>query len=193
MNLKLLVRGLAVAMSLLVSGCAHTSNESPPLQNGVYVSRGVCFGEGDCYRYWRAFKPVEIHERADPASPIIATVAPEEWVEAVDGQLRFVPLRGIVRTATETPPLAVGDVVYMLEPLGEGYYVLWHRGETPEHDWASGDDNEPIAWDTESEGPAGAVLGWWVQLKLENGQTGWVNDPEFECMGQLQGSSDCRD
>jgi hypothetical protein len=124
---------------------------------------------------------------------VIATVAPEEWVEAIDGQLRFVPRRGVVRTGTETPPLAVGDVVYMLEPLGEGFYVLWHRGETPEHDWAEGGPDEPITWDVESLEPVGAVLGWWVQLRLEDGQTGWVKDPQFECMGQLQGSSNCRD
>lgn len=193
MTRKLFARGLAFALALAVLGCAHASGEGPPLENGVYVARGVCFGEGDCYRYWRAFKPVQIHERADPASPVIATVAPEEWVEAIDGQLRFVPLRGIVHTATQSPPLAVGDVVYMLEPEGEGFYVLWRRGETLDHDWVSGDSNEPITWDTRVQSPAGAVLGWWVQLKLENGQTGWVNDPEFECMGQLQGSSDCRD
>lgn len=184
---------LAAALSLLVAGCAQTSNEAPPLVDGVYVARGICFGESDCYRYWRAYEPVEVRERADPASPVIATVAPDEWVEAIDGQLRFVPLRGVVHTATETPPLAVGDVVYMLEPLGEGFYVLWHRGQTPEHDWASGDPGEPIAWDAEAPSPEGVVLGWWVQLKLENGQTGWVNDPSFECMGQLQGSEGCRE
>ncbi len=193
MNQEQLVRSVVAAMSLLVLGCAHSSNEAPPLDNGVYVARGVCFGEGGCYRYWRASQPVEIHERADPASPVIATLAPDEWVEAIDGQLRFAPLRGIVHTATETPPLAVGDVVYMLEPLGEGFYVLWRRGETPDHDWISGGDDEPISWEAAPPAPAGAVLGWWVQLKLENGQAGWVNDPAFECMGQLQGSSNCRD
>lgn len=186
-------RGLAAALLLFVASCASVLDEAPPLENGVYVARGVCFGEGGCNRYWRAYEPVEIHERADPASTVIATVAPDEWVEAIDGQLRFVPLRGVVHTATETPPLAVGDVVYMLEPEGEGFYVLWHNGETPEHDWASGDPNEPITWDAEAAAPGGAVLGWWVQLKLENGQTGWVNDPRFECMGSLQGSEGCRE
>lgn len=184
---------MVAALSLFVIGCASASNETPPMEDGVYVARGICFGEGGCYRYWRAYEPVEVHERADPASPVIATVAPDEWVEAIDGQLRFVPLRGVVHTATETPPLAVGDVVYMLEPEGEGFYVLWHNGQTRGHDWASGDPNEPIAWDVERAAPARAVLGWWVQLRLENGQTGWVNDPRFECMGPLQGSVGCRE
>jgi hypothetical protein len=70
---------------------------------------------------------------------------------------------------------------------------LWHKGQTLEHDWASGDESEPIAWDKEPNAPPGAILGWWVQLKLANGKTGWVKDPSFECMGKLAGDEDCRD
>jgi len=187
-------RCVPAVLALFMGGCASVSNEAPPLENGVYVARGICFGEGGCYRYWRAYDPVEVHDRADPASPVIATVAPDEWVEAIDGQLRFVPLRGVVHTATETPPLAVGDVVYMLEPEGERFYVLWHRGRTVGHDWADGDSNEPITWDSALAAPDGVVLGWWVQLKLEDGRTGWVEGPSsFECMGPLQGSVGCRE
>ena len=187
-----LFRGIVIAMSLLVSGCAHNANEAPPLDNGVYVAGVSC--EGDCYRYWRASAPVAILARLDPASPVIATVAPDEWVEVVDGEYRFVPLRGVVHTATETPPLAVGDVVYMLEQYGEGTYELWHRGKTLLPPWDAGRDNEPITWDAARQAPLGVVLGWWVQLRLESGQTGWVELPSsFECMGSLQGSVDCRE
>lgn len=190
----LLFRGFALAMSLFALGCAHSANEAPPMENGVYIARGICFGEGGCNRYWRASQPVQLRESPDPASSVIATVAPDEWVEAIDGQYRFVPLRGVVHTATATPPLAVGDVVYMLEPQGEGFYTLWHQGQTPAHDWAEGWENEPITWDARAEPPPGAVLGWWVQLRRENGQAGWVQDPStFECMGSLQGSVNCRD
>lgn len=193
MHEERLVRALAVGISVLAAGCALTANEAPPLENGVYIVRGVCFGEGECNRYWRASATVDLRARPDPASPVVATVAPDEWVEAINGQYRFVPRRGVVHTATETPPLAVGDVVYMLEPLGEGSYVLWRRGQTLDHDWAAGWDNEPITWDADAEAPRGAVLGSWVQLRLDNGQTGWIESPrEFECMGPLQGSTDCR-
>lgn len=181
------------ALLLFVSGCAPKSNEAPPMQGGVYVAKGICFGEGGCYRHWRASNPVDIRKDVGPASPVIATVQPDEWVEAVDGELRLVPLRGVVHTATKTPPLAVGDVVYMLEPLGEGAYVLWHKGTTTEHTWLEGDADEPITWDKPLPAQAGVVTGWWVKLKLADGRTGWVQDPSFECMGPLQGSSNCRD
>lgn len=185
--------GLAVAAALLIAGCAHAGKDGPPLTDGVYIAKGVCFGEGSCYRYWRASAPVDIRERPDPASRVIATVKPEEWVEAVDGQLRLLPLRGVVHTATKDPPLAVGDVVFMLEPQGEGFYTLWHDGKTLAHDWASGDAHEPITWEPARDPPTGVVVGWWLQLKLGDGRTGWVKDPSFECMGQLQGSAGCRD
>jgi hypothetical protein len=184
--------GLIIAMSMQLMGCTSAQTAAPSLQDGVFVAQGICFGEGDCFDEWRAFEPVPVRERADPASPVIATVAADEWVKPIDGQLRFVPLRGVVRTATQKPKLAVGDVVYMLQPLGEGFYVLWHGGKTFEPEWASGDENEPITWDPPAPEPAGAVLGWWVKVQLSNGQSGWVQEPSFECMGKLQGSEGCR-
>lgn len=183
----------AVLAALVLAACAHSAPAGPPTENGVYIARGVCFGEGECNRYWRASKPVDLHAQPDPAAPVVATIAADEWVEAVDGQLRLRPLRGVVHTATTSPPLAVGDVVYMLEPQGEGFYTLWGNGKMLEHDWAEGDANEPITWDAPAPAAPGLTLGWWVQLKRADGRTGWVKDPAFECMGALQGSADCRD
>ena len=167
--------------------------QMPPTENGVYVVKGVCFGEGSCYRNWRASQTVQLRAMPNPASPIVATVKPKDWVEAVGGQLRLIPLRGVVSKAVASPPMAKGEVVYMLEPLGEGFYSLWHRGKTVEHDWAAGDPGEPIVWDKSPTPPKGAILGWWVQLKTKNGKTGWIQDPQFECMGQLAGDANCRD
>jgi hypothetical protein len=81
----------------------------------------------------------------------------------------------------------------MLEPLGEGFYALWGGGKDLEHSWASGDADEPVAWDKPAPPPKNAVVGWWVRLKLKNGNAGWVRDPEFECMGALAGDTGCRD
>ncbi len=183
----------ALTLSLLLFGCGPASKEAPPTENGVYVVHGICFGEGECYRHWRASKPTKLLDRPDPASPVVATVTPGQWVETVEGQLRMLPLRGVVNRDVKQPPLAKGDVVYMLEPLGEGFYVLWHKGKTPEHDWASGDDGEPITRDKPQDPPPSAVLGWWVKLKPETGSSGWMKDPVFECMGSLAGDANCRD
>lgn len=172
------------------------SDTAPPLEAGVYVARGICFGEGDCFRQWRAIDSVPLHAQADPASPVVATVAPGQWVEPVEGQYRLLPRRGVVQRATAadsiTPALAVGDVVYMLEPRGEGTYLLWHRGNTTVPPWAELSDEEPIRWDPPREAPPGVVLGWWVRLRTEAGATGWVRRPLFACMGKLGGDTGCR-
>ncbi len=45
MNHEQPVRGLVVAMSLLALACAHSSNDAPPLDNGVYVARESALGK----------------------------------------------------------------------------------------------------------------------------------------------------
>lgn len=166
---------------------------NPPLVDGVYIAEGICFGEGGCFAFWRAENPVTVRESLDPASPIVATVQPGEWVEPIQGQLRFVPLRGTVTRDVAEPAMKKGDVVYMLEPLGEGAFVLWHNGPIASHDWTDGDPETPISWDEPGPTSAGVIEGWWVRVRLADGRSGWVKDPAFECMGPLQGSSGCRD
>ena len=172
------------------------NDSAPPLEAGVYVARGICFGEGACFRHWRAMDPVPLHAQPDPASPVVATVAPGAWVEPVEGQYRLLPRRGVGQRAAVAdsawPPLAAGDVVYMLEPRGEGTYVLWHRGATTVPDWTELSDEEPIRWDPPREAPPGVVLGWWVRLRTETGDTGWVRRPQFACMTKLGGDTGCR-
>jgi hypothetical protein len=179
-----------------VSSLVLRIDSTPPPTDSVYVVRGICFGEGECFRHWRASATVPLHAQADPASPVVATVPRGAWVEPVEGQYRLLPRRGVVQRAavadSATPPLAVGEVVYMLEPRGEGTYVLWHRGVTTVPDWTELSDQEPIRWDPPREAPPGVVLGWWVRLRLENGTTGWVQRPRFACMTKLGGESGCR-
>ena len=179
-----------------VSSPAPPVDSAPPPTDSVYVVRGICFGEGECFRHWRASAKVPLHAQADPASPVVATVPRGAWVEPVEGQYRLLPRRGVVQRAavadSAMPPLAVGEVVYMLEPRGEGTYVLWHRGVTTVPDWTELSDQEPIRWDPPREAPPGVVLGWWVRLRLENGTTGWVQRPRFACMTKLGGESGCR-
>lgn len=179
------------------------SNDGPPTKNGVYIAEGICFGEGGCpWKHWRAYEPVKVHEQLDAASPIIATVAAGEWIEPVEGQLRLVPQRGVVRTAhdgltasldgrTVTPRLEVGDVVYLLEPMGEGEFVMWRGGKSIYWRWPDNPEDEAfIAWDPPAA--AAPTLGWWVRVRLKNGRSGWVKEPRFECMGPLGGDENCR-
>lgn len=186
------------AMMFLAAGCAQpfggvpapsaaASNELPPLENGVYVAHGICIGSeyGCTDEPWRATAPSVLRERPDPASPVVATVATGDLAWPIGGQLRFAPRRGVVTEDVDYRDLGrleAGDVVYMLEPLGEGTYSIWRRGQTFDSAWAEGDENEPITWDAEPLPlPPGAITGEWTQFRLADGRTGWVAGGDFEC------------
>ncbi|MES1202452.1 MAG: hypothetical protein ABUS57_13500 [Pseudomonadota bacterium] len=163
------------------------STEAPPTENGVYVAHVLCPGEGGCpWRHWRAAAAIELHAQPDANAPVIATLASGDWVDALDGQVRLVPRRGVVRTADQQ--LAVGDVVYLLEPQGEGDFSLWRRGELLTWSWPDGEN--PIEWAPDA--PDAPTLGWFVHVKTTDGKDGWVREPrDFECMGPLAGDTGC--
>lgn len=202
-------RGFVVlACAALVGACAHFSSatprtEAPPLENGVYVSTDICQGEGGCdTMHWRVGeKPIALRDRLDPAAPVIATLQPGEYVDVLNGQIRTMLQRGVVKSIAapapdaprETgPSLKVGDVVYNIASEGEGYFTLWRRGETVI--WMAPEDETSgvqIAWAAAPSPPPGAVLGFWVQVKRANGQTGWAGDGGFECVSKLAGDENC--
>lgn len=186
------LRPLVVAIALAASACA--TNITPPMERGVYAARGFCYQTPNCVnRYWRAAAPVRVHARVDPRSPVIATVAPGEWVTALDAQFRFLPLRGVVHTATDLDGarLEVGDVVYMLESRGDEV-VIWRRGEYLLSNWGEGSASEPITWGPHPRDRRGAIAGWWFFIQLENGQTGWTEGGAFECVATDSRDEGCR-
>jgi len=197
------LRPFALAAALLATACAHTpapqataSHETLQLDNGVYVAEGICFGEWGCdYAHWRAIEVIALHERPDPASPVVARVAPGAWVTPLEGQLRLQPIRGVVRAPFESQNvrLTPGEVVYMLEPQGEGYYTYWAHGRSFGSEWTDDEPGAPIAWDdARAPLPAGAVTGQWRRYQLENGQIGWGEGGSFACMSERSGDEGCR-
>jgi len=185
-----------MAAAFLTTACAHhtdtaltpaASNELPPMENGVYVAHGICIGSeyGCTDEPWRATGADQLHERPDLASPVVAAVAPGDLAWPIGGQFRFAPRRGVVNREIDFSHhgrLEVGDVVYMLEPQGEGTYGIWHRGQQLSSYWAEGDNNEPITWDAEPLPlPPGAITGEWMQFRLADGRAGWAANGNFEC------------
>ena len=124
----------------------------------------------------------------DATSPVIAKLAVGDRVDAIDGLTRIVPRRGIVRIANQG--LEPGDVVYLLDSEGEGAFTLWRRGEQRSWTWPSEQEREAdIQWDPQA--PDGPALGWWVNVRLADGKTGWVRNPrDFGCMGGLSGDEE---
>ena len=87
------------------------------MENGVYINHETCTGEGGCpWVHWRASKAIELHAREDADSPIVATLQPGDWVQALGGEVRLIPERGVVQR--DAQGLKAGDVVYKLGGAG---------------------------------------------------------------------------
>jgi formylglycine-generating enzyme required for sulfatase activity len=182
------------------------ANGGPPVVGGLYTERGVCPGDHCFIGLLLAIEPIELHDRAGAGARIVGTVARGEWVRGSDSVALFRPIRGFVVKAQDE--MQVGDVVYMLDydDLGEwggdGYFQLWRRGEIVE--WRNlydTESDEPVisgeirwerATEAEIEADRQAGAGWWVRVERENGQSGWVREPDFDCMSTYDMPDECR-
>jgi hypothetical protein len=152
-----------------------------------YVVRGACPFECCQYGRWvtRVPVPVYSHERAS-GRPLFRLRA-GDTVEAITGNVHMVRVGRVVVDRSlpgnwveddSLPAPAPGDTVYVLNYQGEGYRQYWYRGRT-----GSG----PEFWEPESRHdslppPARLIQKpisrWWVQVKVANGQEGWLRMPE---------------
>jgi len=110
-----------------------------------------------------------------------------ERVEGVTGIVVTTKLgRANVRRATsigelpDTIELAPGDPVYLLHPLGEGYWKFWVRGRT-------GSEELPIDECTDRRDPILSCpliiarqprIVWWVRIRNAHGKEGWTRQVE---------------
>lgn len=170
----------------------------PPVVNGLYEAQGACPFEGCSPGELRARGPVELQARPEPSAPVVATVPPGEWVNTVASINRTRPTRGVVAEAieiyvseTENKRLEAGEVVYMTDYYGEGEVELWRRGERLSY------MGESIRWEFSSDAQRAADdaagAGWWIEVRRDNGQTGWVlGGGDFDCLGAIDAARACQ-
>lgn len=166
---------------------APPGQDAPPLVNGVYIDKGACPGEG-CYLEGRikAREEASLYEDKRTDSPVLATIAAEEWVEILGTEDRFVPLAGRERDT--------GQTVYLLGYEGEGCSTMWKKGQLSS--WCDDDgdlSNDSVIWSAGSDS-ADTSLGFWIEVKRANGQTGWLGEDSngsFACTGYQDRDADC--
>lgn len=182
---------LAVALLLALAAPARAAAPpaGPPTTHGIYVAQGACPFEGCSFAsYWRATARVAVYA-APGSTSVRGWIAPGEDVRALAGQYWLTPLRGVVRKPTGR--FRKGEVVWRLEPQGEGVFTVWRRGAPL--DWTIPDDDSgAVAWDRLAKSAPPDV--WWVRVRRANGAEGWLRDPvrSFECLDQLSGDQGCR-
>ena len=166
---------------------ASPADQGPPTVNGIYIDKGACPGEG-CYleSKIKAREAAALYQEKRADSPVLATIEPDEWVEILSTEDRVVPVPGTDR--------ATGERVYMLGYEGEGCSTVWKKGELSS--WCDDDgdlSNDSIVW----SGPVDSTdtsLGFWVEVKRANGQTGWLGQDStrsFACTGYQDRDPDC--
>ncbi|MGH9619104.1 MAG: hypothetical protein ACRD45_05220 [Bryobacteraceae bacterium] len=64
------------------------------------------------------------------------------------------------RDPLERSGVPVGSIVYLLHPVGEGFWRVWYKGKT-------------VVLNPESRGPF-PEFQWWAKIKIRSGQIGWV-------------------
>ena len=149
---------------VLTANIVFSQQSSAPPK--IYVSKGACPFECCTYRNWTALRSVSLLDQPEGRS--IARIGDGEQVAAITGEVHTKPLRFHL---TENGPYAdsvpdkrqmipAGSIVYLLHPVGEGYWLVWFKGKAIKIDPAYG-------------GPAPSYQ-WWAKIKTRTGQIGWV-------------------
>jgi len=141
---------------------AQKPSDSPktePTPPSPFVDKGACPFECCTYREWVADKEISLMDQPN-GNKIVAQLHKDEKVQGVTGEVHSVPLRAIARHDDPGTGVKAGDVIYVLHPIGEGYWKAWHKGKLVETD------------DVPEKGLPRYT--WWVQIKTSSGAVGWT-------------------
>jgi hypothetical protein len=157
------------ALIFLAAGVVQGERSTSPPD--PYISKGACPFECCTYREWIANRDLTVMDK--PNGKPMAQLRKHEHVSANTGEIETHPLRFQIRQKgpdKEAVSIPVGSTVYLLHPVGEGFWLVWFRGKVIEMD--------PVY-----VGP-GPRYQWWARIKIQSGQVGWVrmnvNDLPFD-------------
>jgi len=124
----------------------------------VYVSKGACPFECCRYGKWVATRRLVLLDH--PGGHPVANFSEGEQVLAITGEVITHPVRfkrsGDYPYHDEVP---AGSAVYLLHPLGEGYWLVWYRGKIISIE----------AYDAPN-----VPYQWWAKIKRHSGRIGWI-------------------
>ncbi len=161
-----------------------TLSRRPPAE---WVSEGACPFECCVYRSWSVLEETPIYSRARGDS-VLAILQAGSEVEALTGDVYVKPLPVLVLHPEAVIPLEAselepGDVVFLLDYLGEGFSRLWYDGEIVQTATEPGVRAYcPIpatnCWGEyfDPEARTDRTV-WWVQVRTRDGLVGWSDRP----------------
>ena len=156
----------------------------------LFTRWGACPFECCVYRDWLAEGRVVVRERPAYRARVVATIPAGQRLQADSGFVRITSPQLVIVTARveayrhergtrqggAPDSLAVGDTLLVLEPLGEGHWMMTRGRDlmAAEQFWPSDDGWQPYG------GARGRALGrheaeWWAQVRTADGLTGWID------------------
>jgi hypothetical protein len=162
---------LTFVVLAIVCHAGHSQPAPSTAPPQLYISKGACPFECCTYQRWIANRTVALMDH--PGGKSIGQVRKRDKVLAITGEVQTHPLSFQIKEKgpdKEAEPVPVGSTVYLLHPVGEGFWLVWFRGRI-------------IQMDPQYVGP-GPDYQWWAKIKIKSGQSGWVrmnaNDLSFD-------------
>ena len=189
MTRLLSVAGL-VALGLSTGAAQPIAGQRPPAV--PYEDKGLCPFECCTYREWTVEADTLVRVKRNDKSPVLYRLKRGDTAHGLTGVVVTTRLgRAKVNEPTtlggKDIPVIPGDLVYLINYVGEGYWKFWVNGETDQEQIADiGQqcvDGGPVG-DLPVDNPTGCIVQitsrprtiWWAQVKNKAGQVGWTRD-----------------
>jgi hypothetical protein len=144
-----------------------------------YVAEGACPFECCSYREWSVLETTSLYD-APFGSASVGTVSEGSKVKGVTGEVHLRPVP--VAVIHDRPPLSRGEIIFVLDYLGEDFYSYWRNGEIAENElWADEFCLRPSrdCWAEYIEAPEMREdPQWWILIETADGVRGWTDRPE---------------
>ncbi len=155
------------------------------LPEDVRIRRNACPFECCVYGNWLADGDIPMHNSPRPTGPPVFTLRKGDKLRADSGVVYVTSIAIAIvddtvrRYEDQQPWLLPNDTLVLLEPVGEGYWTMWRRGEIL--------NDVPPFFDSIPEPKRGRLIGrparqWWVHATI-NGRKGWFNADSARVLG----------
>ena len=137
----------------------------------IYVDKGACPFECCTYREWVALKNADLVETPN-GKKVVGSIKKGEKVLALTGEVRSRPVKAVTHDGYPEVGVKAGEIVYVIDYVGEGYWKIWHDGK--------------IDQIQDLPGGVSPKTRWWVKLKTATGVVGWIEERRnFDNVGRM--------
>ena len=154
---------------------AALGDERPPT---TWVAHGACPFECCTYREWGVVRSTVLYDRPG-SSNVVGTAEVGARVRALTGEVHLRP--AALAVVHDHAPLVAGEIVFLLDTLGEGFSRYWRAGQVHEIEITPAERclrPGPSCWVEHIEPSEARIPAtWWVHIETPAGVRGWTSEP----------------